>query len=742
MNWIDVVLMILTVVTFNVIPDKINALMKYALVTYLLLKYIWYVNGNRTVFALLGGYTLALSVSTVLNTGDLLWMLSALMSGLQLMVLFLVSVAMCQKIGKSTYIHWLIQIFFVLLVVNDLLFFFMPYDFSNADESYLLGNKFLVVYYHCFFSCLVFLKLAKQKKVLWGGVLFVLCAIVALRVSCSTGVIMAAVLIAMMFAPWKARNFLKDPKTLMGVVAVENLLIWSPMNIFQSPLVQFIIVNVFHKSANMSGRSKLYAATMGLVEKKPLLGYGHNTDIYRFLFGYGNAQNGLFHIVIQAGILGAALYFAAMYVALRRKKKENNRYEGYMYLFAMAVVSAIEINLSLQFMLGVALLYGLNEENWMNARKGVPAMKIGIMSMQRIANYGSFMQAYSLKKMIESLGHEVVFVDYKIEPSIENRYNKKEIVKCWLNTQKKFIKSIPLGKWLFQKLKKEVADNQAIMFACNDMLGITDRYVYRTKVDTLVIGSDEVFNCLQPGYTVGYSLELFGKNNRAQKVMTYAASFGTTTLERLKAYGVKGEIGDCLCKMAALSARDANSYYLIETLCERQPELHLDPVLVGGLEHAQWTETDLRDYVILYGYENRFTEEECRAVMDFAHKNNKIVVALGEKQPICDHYIRCMPHELMSYFKHASYVVTDTFHGTIFSVINHRSFLTLVRGGNTGNSQKLQFLLEQLGLQGRQLQNLQSMEYQMTEPIDYASVDALRAQEREKSLAYLQNNLL
>ena len=45
-------------------------------------------------------------------------------------------------------------------------------------------------------------------------------------------------------------------------------------------------------------------------------------------------------------------------------------------------------------------------------------MKIGIMSMQRIENYGSFLQAYSLRQMLEELGHEVVFVDYVIEPCI------------------------------------------------------------------------------------------------------------------------------------------------------------------------------------------------------------------------------------------------------------------------------------------------------------------------------------
>lgn len=45
-------------------------------------------------------------------------------------------------------------------------------------------------------------------------------------------------------------------------------------------------------------------------------------------------------------------------------------------------------------------------------------MKIGILSMQRIVNYGSFLQAYGLKKTVEKLGHEVEFVDYTIEPCL------------------------------------------------------------------------------------------------------------------------------------------------------------------------------------------------------------------------------------------------------------------------------------------------------------------------------------
>ena len=56
-------------------------------------------------------------------------------------------------------------------------------------------------------------------------------------------------------------------------------------------------------------------------------------------------------------------------------------------------------------------------------------MLVGILSMQRIVNYGSFMQAYSLKKMVESLGHKVVFVDYKTNVLIEDRNDKTKRVR-------------------------------------------------------------------------------------------------------------------------------------------------------------------------------------------------------------------------------------------------------------------------------------------------------------------------
>ena len=59
-------------------------------------------------------------------------------------------------------------------------------------------------------------------------------------------------------------------------------------------------------------------------------------------------------------------------------------------------------------------------------------MKVGIMSMQRIVNYGSFMQAFSLKRIIEGLGHEVVFVDYHVGPCIDTEKSLKKKLPNWV----------------------------------------------------------------------------------------------------------------------------------------------------------------------------------------------------------------------------------------------------------------------------------------------------------------------
>ena len=369
--------------------------------------------------------------------------------------------------------------------------------------------------------------------------------------------------------------------------------------------------------------------------------------------------------------------------------------------------------------------------------------------MHRVPNYGSFMQAFSLKKIIESLGHEVVFVDYKVDPDIESRKNKKKKIRCIQKLVVKKIKGTKLGGKLYLVIKlhsasRDIVEKQNIFFSCNDLLGVSAQYHFRTKVDVLIIGSDEVFNCTQVGFNVGYSLELFGKNNRAKRVISYAASFGNTTYEKLISYGVTDEIGYWLNRMNSISVRDENSYSIVKKICHKEPKRHLDPVLVGNIEDVFFKLPEQKDYIILYGYMYRFTEQECDKIMEYAHSIGKKVIAIGEQQYKYDEYICCKPDEVIGYFKKADYVITDTFHGSIFSIITHKKFVSVIRHSQAnagGNEEKLESLLADLELRDRQLFDFDHLA-KITNSIDYKKVDLIRKKAREATLEYISANLI
>ncbi len=367
-------------------------------------------------------------------------------------------------------------------------------------------------------------------------------------------------------------------------------------------------------------------------------------------------------------------------------------------------------------------------------------VKVGILSMQRILNYGSFLQAYGLKSILEDIGCEVQFVDYHpgkcLIPSNEGTGLKRKISKVF----EAFNYRAPFAEKLrFIRYKKNYASNYY------PLLGITSEMNYRPAVDILVIGSDEVFNCVQNNTNVGYCPELFGVNSNAKKVISYAASFGNTTAEKLNQYHVSEEVGGWLNKLSAISVRDKNSGIIVKNLTGEMPEFHLDPVLMYDFRNkckeipASVKESN---YMILYGYSGRFNEDECQAIRTYADKKGLKVFCIGGVQNCCDRFLDCDPFEVIAYFQHATCVVTDTFHGSILSVVTHRQFAAVVRNSGYGNSEKLTDLLERLGLEHRQLHEMETLEELLNEPIAYEAVDRVIGIERQKTKAYLEREML
>ena len=375
-------------------------------------------------------------------------------------------------------------------------------------------------------------------------------------------------------------------------------------------------------------------------------------------------------------------------------------------------------------------------------------MKVGIISMQRVCNNGSFLQAYGLKKLIESLGHEVVFVDYHVGKPVMRTH--KELVRYAIlisrNRAIKLFTSLKALRFVLpDEMKQIAAKRHQYKYNTLPLIGISDEEHYNTQVDALVIGSDEVFNCTQINPEVGFSPELFGYRANTKKVLSYAASFGNTTYKKLQDYNIVDKLKGYFEKFTSISVRDNNSFDIIKSLTGKEPEINLDPVLMYDFMPTVPDKEQRRNYIVVYAYRARITDKESNEIVRFAKKNNKRLISVSGQMDWCDEHFEGNPFEVLDLFRHADYAITDTFHGTIFSIINRLKFVTLIRdsiGGVYGNQEKLQDLLNRLGLHDRSYSNdRDELDSRIQAEIQYDDVFTIINKERQHTNMYLKEQL-
>lgn len=374
-------------------------------------------------------------------------------------------------------------------------------------------------------------------------------------------------------------------------------------------------------------------------------------------------------------------------------------------------------------------------------------MKVGIISMQRVVNCGSFLQAYGLKKMIESIGCEVIFVDYKVgKPVFKDKSDRVIYIKNKLkNTVLNILCLFPFLASVYPlEIKYSVLERNNYKRKYFPILGLKKNKEYHIPVDTIVIGSDEVFNCMQLNPDVGFSPELFGANCKAKKVITYAASFGNTTYDEIEECGKDTELKTYFSKISSLSARDDNTSQIIKKLSSKNISHNLDPVLMYGYKDEIPNIDISYNYILVYAYRRRITEQEAKEIKRIALEMNLKVISVGGYQPFCDENILASPFEVLGFFRKADYVFTDTFHGTIFSVINQKQFVVFVRDGHGkkyGNCEKMDSLLNDLQLLDRKAKEVSGLKDLIMTPIDYEKVNMILENERINATEYLKKNL-
>lgn len=363
-------------------------------------------------------------------------------------------------------------------------------------------------------------------------------------------------------------------------------------------------------------------------------------------------------------------------------------------------------------------------------------MKVCILSMQKVDNMGSLLQSYALKKIIESIDCEVEFLeihkieeDYALLGDVREVYHESERT-GFVGKLKK------LDKYLLNRMKiKHSSYQQRELFNIfrNSQLGIERQ---RGRYDLCVIGSDEVFNCLNSG-AWGFTSQLFGNVPEANRVITYAASCGATKYDNLT-IPIRCKIAESLKKMVSISVRDKNTYEFIQNLSSQEIETHLDPALIYDFQK----EVDAvsvgfsKKYCIIYSYYNRIHDKhEVDAIVKFCIGNNLTPIALGAPQYWIKEYIPCSPFECLKYFQNAEFVITDTFHGTIFAAKYSKAYGVLTRPSNYN---KLSDLVNRLRIQNHLMDSIDEIDSKYLMP--KTDISEIIQVERERTLDYLRQH--
>ncbi len=346
-------------------------------------------------------------------------------------------------------------------------------------------------------------------------------------------------------------------------------------------------------------------------------------------------------------------------------------------------------------------------------------MRIGILTYYNGINYGAFAQVYSLQCRMLELGFNVEIIAYKNKKHIFSEYKSLFFTKnpfIFLNNLKKYL--------TFRRAQKMLKTTSFINnpYSINEM-----------NFDVIIIGSDEVWNFNNDLF--GLDLTYFGHMGASKsKLISYAASFGmvkdddTIPIDVLRA----------MKNLHHISVRDINSKNIVIKNYKDVIKV-LDPTLIYDFHKELKNEANGK-YLLFYGITLCGQDKKMiKMIKNYAKDNGLRVVSVGYYHEWADeNYINIHPFEWMNYIKKANCVVTNMFHGTIFSIKFNKVFVTI---GSSRRRNKIESLLSDMHLQNRIFYsknlNKHNFEDVIDAHIDYDSVNLILSKLREKSESFL-----
>ena len=383
-------------------------------------------------------------------------------------------------------------------------------------------------------------------------------------------------------------------------------------------------------------------------------------------------------------------------------------------------------------------------------------MKIGILTLPLHTNYGGILQAYAFQTTLIRLGHEVQVINRDRSPK---QYSTIEVAKHFF----KFIISSLLRSKIYPYYnirKSEQHAYQQYLVKAKHTQGFVDSYIknlyvtdYRTDInkarfDAIAVGSDQIWSHIHAGQIGGVSNSFLPDLPLNVKRFSYAASFGKDSWEYTAAETIKAK--ECIHHFCGISVRESSGIALCKDYLDVGAVQHIDPTMlitkedyVKGisLNDVQPSDGNLLVYLI-------DSSKEKSAIVDYIENTlslNRFVVNSKAEDTSDDPVsiedcIQPPVEKWLRGFMDAEFIVTDSFHACVVSILFHKPFIVI--GNIERGLTRFQSLLGKFGISDRLISTLEDVRKQdLFTTIDYDSVERILNEERNRSISYLKEML-
>lgn len=340
-------------------------------------------------------------------------------------------------------------------------------------------------------------------------------------------------------------------------------------------------------------------------------------------------------------------------------------------------------------------------------------MKIGIITILKVNNYGAELQAFALQRKLNAMGYDAEIIDYLY---YKNKGHKRERISMptFPFPLKKRVKEILLPivenvkSWSSRKAHEHrnegfVAFHQRnTRFSEVQYTSYSQLYSNVPEYDVYCVGSDQVWN---PGCYTSLNPYFLTFAPKGKKRISYGSSFGVSEIpENAKQY-----FQSALNGLDFIAVREQTGKGLVNSLTGREATVVVDPTLLLSKEEwsnvAKYDKVPEKDYLLIYDL--RDSEIVTQTALHIAKERGLSVVRICKTASSQDNgsngilnIVDAAPDDFIGLFSKAKFVVTNSFHGTVFSNIFQKDFYSVLPCKRDNNSRVVD-LLNRLGNQDR-----------------------------------------